>query len=119
MRLRLTPIAIVLALGTFGAAQTPSSSSGPLVVHEWGTFTSVAGQDGRAVEWLPLPSFRKSGCAPGVTFTPAHEMLLAKSGRRTLESSALAGVTTARGNHSVTTPCRNRTFTFTVVSWDA
>lgn len=24
-----------------------------LVAHEWGTFTSVAGEDGRAVEWLP------------------------------------------------------------------
>ncbi len=25
-----------------------------LTVHEWGTFTSIAGKDGRAVEWLPL-----------------------------------------------------------------
>jgi hypothetical protein len=25
-----------------------------LVVHEWGTFTSIAGADGRAVEWLAL-----------------------------------------------------------------
>ena len=25
-----------------------------LVAHEWGTFTSVAGQDGRPVQWLPL-----------------------------------------------------------------
>ena len=28
-------------------------SSSPLTVHEWGTFTSVAGEDGRAQEWLP------------------------------------------------------------------
>jgi hypothetical protein len=34
-----------------------------LVAHEWGTFTSVAGEDGRAVQWLPqagppdLPEF--------------------------------------------------------------
>jgi hypothetical protein len=34
------------------APQTPSASN--LTVHEWGTFTSVAGQDGRAVEWTPL-----------------------------------------------------------------
>jgi hypothetical protein len=27
---------------------------GSLVAHEWGTFTTVAGPDGRAVEWLPL-----------------------------------------------------------------
>ena len=25
-----------------------------LTVHEWGTFTAIAGKDGRAVEWLPL-----------------------------------------------------------------
>ena len=25
-----------------------------VTVHEWGTFTSIAGQDGRAVEWLPF-----------------------------------------------------------------
>src|SRR5262249_41583152 len=36
--------------------------SSPLTVHEWGTFTSIAGADGHAVEWLPpltsdLPSF--------------------------------------------------------------
>jgi hypothetical protein len=30
------------------------SSKGDLTVHEWGTFTSVAGADGRAVEWIPL-----------------------------------------------------------------
>jgi len=31
-------------------AQTPPS---PLTVHEWGTFTSIAGPDGQAVQWLP------------------------------------------------------------------
>src|SRR5205814_4233702 len=25
-----------------------------LTVHEWGTFTSVAGQDGQAIDWRPL-----------------------------------------------------------------
>jgi len=25
----------------------------PLIVHEWGTFTSIAGADGQAVEWMP------------------------------------------------------------------
>ena len=49
---RLTPIAVLFARSTLGAAQAPTTSS--LIVHEWGTFTSVAGQDGRAVEWLPL-----------------------------------------------------------------
>ncbi|HKP86266.1 MAG TPA: hypothetical protein VJZ26_09225 [Blastocatellia bacterium] len=30
---------------------TPSNS---LIIHEWGTFTSIAGKDGAAVEWHPL-----------------------------------------------------------------
>jgi hypothetical protein len=35
--------------------QSPSSRPDPyLTAHEWGTFTSIAGKDGRAVEWLPL-----------------------------------------------------------------
>ena len=35
-------------------AVTPSSSGQDVTVHEWGTFTTVAGEDGRAVDWLPL-----------------------------------------------------------------
>src|ERR1700684_939625 len=34
-------------------AQAPSSDPA-LTAHEWGTFTSVAGKDGRAADWLPL-----------------------------------------------------------------
>lgn len=34
-------------------AQTPSSDP-TLTAHEWGTFTSIAGKDGRATQWLPL-----------------------------------------------------------------
>jgi len=35
-------------------ATSPSASDPELTVHEWGTFTTVAGQDGRAIDWLPL-----------------------------------------------------------------
>jgi hypothetical protein len=37
-----------------------------LTVHEWGTFTAIAGKDGRAVEWLPLglPRFPPSTDLP-------------------------------------------------------
>ncbi|MGC2400855.1 MAG: hypothetical protein WA510_13775, partial [Acidobacteriaceae bacterium] len=37
-----------------------------LTVHEWGTFTAVAGTDGRAIEWLPLglPRFPPSTDLP-------------------------------------------------------
>lgn len=31
-----------------------TDAAGPLVVHEWGTFTSVQGADGVQVEWKPL-----------------------------------------------------------------
>src|SRR5882762_3389361 len=37
---------------TFGGEARPVYSS--LTAHEWGTFTSIAGGDGEAVEWLPL-----------------------------------------------------------------
>jgi hypothetical protein len=41
------------ALPLFFRAQTPSSDP-TLTAHEWGTFTSIAGKDGRAAQWLPL-----------------------------------------------------------------
>jgi hypothetical protein len=37
---------------TLGGEPRPVYSS--LTAHEWGTFTSIAGRDGSAVEWLPL-----------------------------------------------------------------
>lgn len=47
---------LALLIGTFGQggmAQSAHADSG-LTVHEWGTFTSIAGNDGQAREWLPL-----------------------------------------------------------------
>ena len=46
---------LFLAVLAAGAAGPALSANDPvdLTVHEWGTFTSVAGEDGRAVEWLP------------------------------------------------------------------
>ena len=50
--------AVVLALLLIPAGVVfPSRIDQPgdsLVVHEWGTFTSVAGPDGRAINWSPL-----------------------------------------------------------------
>lgn len=37
-----------------GAADVAADVVPDVTVHEWGTFTTVAGEDGRAVEWLPL-----------------------------------------------------------------
>jgi hypothetical protein len=36
--------------GTFGAQNIAPD----LTAHEWGTFTSIAGRDGRTLDWLPL-----------------------------------------------------------------
>jgi hypothetical protein len=45
--------ALALSSSLSGNAQKASSDPG-LVAHEWGTFTTVAGETGQAVEWLPL-----------------------------------------------------------------
>src|SRR5688572_20086434 len=43
----------VTSLSNFSTANTVGTKP-ELVVHEWGTFTSVAGHDGRALIWRPL-----------------------------------------------------------------
>ena len=35
-------------------AVEPSRGTSPLITHEWGTFTSVARQDGSSARWAPL-----------------------------------------------------------------
>jgi hypothetical protein len=57
MMRHLNSAAVVLLFGgaTFSPAPAAirASDPAPLTVHEWGTFTSIAGVDGKAVEWLP------------------------------------------------------------------
>ena len=57
MRSRLLACAVLAlslaALPLLFHGQTPSSDPA-LTAHEWGTFTSIAGKDGRAATWLPL-----------------------------------------------------------------
>ena len=81
-----------LTLGALLASAAPplaflTARAGPvypgLTAHEWGTFTSVAGPDGRAVEWCPLtgstdlPSFvehfRNAGFKRGLRGTVRME----------------------------------------------
>src|SRR5947209_10234081 len=61
--------------------QQNASSDNRLVVHEWGTFTSIAGKDGVALEWRPLN---------GATDLPkfVHTMQTATSGLRHPQSKA-------------------------------
>src|SRR5258708_7725662 len=49
---RLTILVVFLAGLALTAVRAPEAPA-PVVVHEWGTFTSIAGSDGRAVEWMP------------------------------------------------------------------
>lgn len=46
-------VTFTLAAGAWSPGSTRVDPVG-LVAHEWGTFTSVAGPDGMAVDWLPL-----------------------------------------------------------------
>jgi hypothetical protein len=57
MKSRLLACAVlalpIAALPLLFHAQTPPFDLA-LTAHEWGTFTSIAGHDGRAADWLPL-----------------------------------------------------------------
>src|SRR5712691_5001118 len=48
------PNCLLLVVTGPGPAEPRAAEAPHLVVHEWGTFTSIAGEDGRAVEWRPL-----------------------------------------------------------------
>ena len=60
MKRRLLACAVLVlslaALPVLFRAQTPEAppSDPSLTAHEWGTFTSIAGRDGRAATWMPL-----------------------------------------------------------------
>jgi hypothetical protein len=53
MKLMKSALAILLAAPVFGADGAPPAQQG-LRVHEWGTFTSVAGESGGPQAWTPL-----------------------------------------------------------------
>jgi hypothetical protein len=44
----------MLAVPLAGLLADEQQTAPDLTVHEWGTFTAIAGEDGRAVEWTPL-----------------------------------------------------------------
>jgi hypothetical protein len=57
MRFAVLGTALLVALSDLllpEAAQAQQSSDSHLIVHEWGTFTSIAGDDGNALLWLPI-----------------------------------------------------------------
>ena len=60
----ITGFVLALALTGF-LPPLHGSDDGAVVVHEWGTFTSIAGGDGRAVDWLPLRGSTDLPCFVG------------------------------------------------------
>lgn len=64
MRRGLTFLALLLPFAAAPASTTVASQSPnqPVVVHEWGTFTSIAGPDGRAERWQPLDAPQDLPC---------------------------------------------------------
>ncbi|MGA9390360.1 MAG: hypothetical protein WBV69_07935 [Candidatus Sulfotelmatobacter sp.] len=57
-RVAISTVAVLtcglLAFSLAGWTADEQRTAPDLTAHEWGTFTAVAGKDGRAVEWLPL-----------------------------------------------------------------
>lgn len=52
---RTLPVFGLLAATILASAATVgTNSASEVVAHEWGTFTTVAGEDGQAITWLPL-----------------------------------------------------------------
>src|SRR5256885_10314068 len=50
----VAPVLLLSATSFLMAARTVSTQPSDLTVHEWGTFTSVAGEDGSAIDWDAL-----------------------------------------------------------------
>ena len=48
------PVVAIAAASYLNSAEIHPAQSGGLTVHEWGTFTSVAGEDGAPVDWSTL-----------------------------------------------------------------
>ena len=54
IRLLMTAMLVVLMSFSHGVSAQSPTVQPDLTVHEWGTFTSIAGNNGNAVEWTPL-----------------------------------------------------------------
>jgi hypothetical protein len=54
MQHRVFQLVLVLSIGALALGAGPQAPDPSFVVHEWGTFTSIAGADGAAIQWRPL-----------------------------------------------------------------
>ncbi len=83
---------VCLAVGVVAAAVIGSArhTSSKLVVHEWGTFTSVQGADGALMDWRPLetvdlPKFVYNWSHPGFDRSAAGKQTVGKGMMITLQ----------------------------------
>ncbi|MEY2429776.1 MAG: hypothetical protein QOJ40_2661, partial [Verrucomicrobiota bacterium] len=90
-RTRFVIFCLLAGLGAagFAGARSRLADKG-LVVHEWGTFTSVQGGDGVLVDWRPLetsklPNFVYDWKHPGLNRQSAGSLVLGKGGMYTLQ----------------------------------
>jgi hypothetical protein len=53
---RVVPVMVLMVVGLVGVASIYAAQGQPqaVVVHEWGTFTTVADEGGQAINWTPL-----------------------------------------------------------------
>jgi hypothetical protein len=72
------------AAGTFALAKTTylDSQAPGLTVHEWGTFTSVAGIEGKAIDFLPAGGPTDLPCFVNVSGASPKGLVLAEQGGR-------------------------------------
>jgi len=83
---RIAAVLAILALPTLlgvtiSASVDDNARQGSFTVHEWGTFTSVAGPDGKTAQWLPLagptdlPCFVEQFQNPDATPGPRRHLI--------------------------------------------
>lgn len=87
---RLGGIVFFAAIAAAAATAVPRSlgvaaQSPDLVVHEWGTFTSIAGPDGQAVQWRPLTGPADLPCF--VTLLNSNQIKIPVGGLPVLKST--------------------------------
>ena len=54
MRGRVFQLVLVLSVSALAVGASPQPPDPSFIVHEWGTFTSIAGEDGSPATWAPL-----------------------------------------------------------------